>query len=65
MKVIDKIKENYSSEIILLSVACFLAGVVAGMHFAPVKNITIGCNNKASNYKNCKCSSDDEDDNIN
>lgn len=66
MKVIDKIKENYSSEIILLSVACFLAGVVLGILLAPVKKgFTIGsyngCNNTAENYKNCNMNTDDEE----
>lgn len=64
MKITEKLKENYSSEIMLLSVVCFLAGIVVGILLAPAKNITIGCNNKAENYKNCKCNSDDED-NIN
>ncbi len=67
----DKIKENYSSEVMLLSVACFLAGVVTGILLAPVKKgFTIfshnGCNNNAENYKDCKMNTDDEDDdNIN
>lgn len=70
MKFIDKIKENYSSEIILLSVACFLAGIVLGVLLAPVKKGLVigsynGCNNKANNLKNCTMNTDDEDDNIN
>ncbi|MDE6798347.1 MAG: hypothetical protein K2J36_10120 [Ruminococcus sp.] len=70
MKLINNIKENYSSEIMLLSIACFLAGVVAGILLAPVKKgFAIcsynGCNNKTRNYKNCKMNNDDEDDNIN
>lgn len=70
MKLINNIKENYSSEIMFLSIACFLAGVVVGIFLAPVKNgFAIcsynGCNNKARNYKNCKVNNDDEDDNIN
>lgn len=69
MKITEKLKENYSSEIMLLSVVCFLAGVVAGVLLAPVKKgITIGsynCNNKANNYKNCNYGYDDEDYNIN
>jgi len=70
MKLTDKIKENYSSEVMLLSIVCFLAGVVAGILLAPVKKGLMvgcynGCNNKAGNYKNCKMNNDDEDDNIN
>ncbi len=70
MKLIDKIKENYSSEVMLLSVACFLAGVVAGILLAPVKKgFTIcsynGCNNNAENYKNCRMNTDNDDDDNN
>ncbi|MDE6781348.1 MAG: hypothetical protein K2J40_07820 [Ruminococcus sp.] len=70
MKLADKIKENYSSEIMLLSFACFLAGVVAGILLAPVKKgFMLGCyngsNNEVSNYKDCNMNTDDEDDNIN
>ncbi|MDE6036354.1 MAG: hypothetical protein K2G36_10680 [Ruminococcus sp.] len=70
MKLTDKIKENYSSEVMLLSVVCFLAGVVTGILIAPVKNgIAIGayngCHNDVSNYKNCNINSTDEDNDIN
>ncbi|MCM1474060.1 MAG: hypothetical protein NC040_08370, partial [Muribaculaceae bacterium] len=70
MKITEKLKENYSSEIMLLSIACFLAGVVVGVLLAPVKKgFAIcsynGCNNKTKNYKNCNYGYDDEDDNIN
>ena len=66
MKLINKIKENYSSEIMLLSVVCFLAGVVLGILLAPVKKgFTIGsyngCNNEAKNYKHCTMNADDEE----
>ncbi len=67
MKLINKMKENYSSEIMLLSVACFLVGVVVGILLAPVKKGFMlgcynGCNNKAKNYKNCNMNTDDEED---
>ncbi len=76
MRITEKLKENYSSEIILLSVVCFLAGVVSGILLAPVKKgIAIfsynGSNNTSENnvcdktaehYKHCKCSSDNEED---
>lgn len=67
MKLINKMKENYSSEVMLLSVVCFLAGVVVGILLAPVKKGFMlgcynGCNNKANNYKNCNMNSDDEED---
>ncbi|MDE5583868.1 MAG: hypothetical protein K2J08_09200 [Ruminococcus sp.] len=70
MKLTDKIKENYSSEVMLLSVVCFLIGFVAGILLAPVKKgFAIGsyngCNNDVSNYKNCNMNTDDEEDNIN
>lgn len=69
MKLADKIKENYSSEIMLLSVACFLAGVVAGILLAPAKKgFAIGSYNgwyNGSGKKVCIKSDNDEDDNIN
>lgn len=66
MKITEKLKENYSSEIMFLSVVCFLAGVVLGILLAPVKKgFTIGsyngCNNEAKNYKNCTMNADDEE----
>ncbi len=70
MKITENFKENNSSEIILLSIACFLAGVVVGILLAPVKKgFAIGsyngCHNDVSNYKNCNMNNDDEDDDIN
>lgn len=69
MKLTDKIKENYSSEVMLLSIVCFLAGVVAGILIAPVKKgIAIGSYNgwyNGSGKKVCIKSDNDEDDNIN
>lgn len=70
MKLINQIKENYSSEVMLLSVVCFLAGAILGILVSPVKKgIAIGsyngCNNNVRNLKHCNMSSDDEDDNIN
>lgn len=51
MKIIHNIKENYSAEVMFLTIASFLAGVVAAIIILPVKNgIAIGsyngCNNR-------------------
>ncbi|MDE5772034.1 MAG: hypothetical protein K2I06_10485 [Ruminococcus sp.] len=66
MKLINKIKENYSSEVMLLSVVCFLAGVVAGILLAPVKKgFMMGCYNgwyNGSGKKVCIKSDDEEED---
>lgn len=46
MKIIRNIKENYSAEVMLLTIASFLAGVVAAIIILPVKNgIAIGSYN--------------------
>ncbi|MDE6665869.1 MAG: hypothetical protein K2K14_06745, partial [Ruminococcus sp.] len=67
MKLINKMKENYSSEVMLLSVVCFLAGVVVGILLAPVKKgFMLGCYNginyMAYTYKSCNMNSDEEED---
>ncbi len=60
MKLKSIIKEN--SSVILLSTVSFLSGIIAGILLAPIKKgFTIGCNNVATNYKNCNMKNDDED----
>lgn len=50
MKIIRNIKENYSAEVMLLTIASFLAGVVAAIIILPVKNgIAIGSYNGSYN----------------
>lgn len=50
MKIINKIKENYSAEVMLLAIISFLAGVAVGFIVSPVKKgITIGCYNGCNN----------------
>ena len=50
MKIIDKIKENYSFEVVFLALASFLAGVIIGILVSPVKNgIAIGSQNGSYN----------------
>lgn len=50
MKIIDKIKENYSFEVVFLAIASFLAGVIIGILVSPVKNgIAIGSYNGSYN----------------
>lgn len=51
MKIINKIKEDYSAEVLFLAILSFLTGLVAGFLISPVKKgITIGsyngCNNR-------------------
>jgi hypothetical protein len=51
MKIINKIQEDYSAEVLLLAILSFLAGLVVGFLISPVKKgITIGsyngCNNR-------------------
>lgn len=50
MKIIEKYKENCPSEILFLSLLCFMAGVAVGLLISPAKNgITIGSNNGCNN----------------
>ncbi len=71
MKIIENIKQNYSAEVMLLTIAGFLAGVIVGIIISPVKKgIAIGSyngsynkfedsNNISKQDKKCRCSSDD------
>ena len=50
MKFIEKIKENYSSEMLIIAFLCLIAGIIIGFFIAPAKNGIIlgsynGCNN--------------------
>lgn len=59
MRIIEKIKENYSVEVLFFAVVCFLAGIVIGLLVSPVKNgIAIGsyngCNNKITDSNKTK-----------
>lgn len=50
MKIIEKIKQNYSAEVMLLTISGFLAGVIVGIIISPVKNgIAIGSYNGSGN----------------
>ena len=52
MKVIEKIR-NENVSVVLLSLCCFFAGMVCGFLVAPVKKgITIGSNNSFKNSNN-------------
>ncbi|MCM1008124.1 MAG: hypothetical protein NC485_09360 [Ruminococcus flavefaciens] len=51
MKIINKIKEDYSAEVLLLAILSFLAGLTVGFLISPVKRGIIigsynGCNNR-------------------
>lgn len=51
MKIIDKIKENYSVEELLFAFVCCITGIILGLLISPVKKgIAVGsyngCNNK-------------------
>ena len=51
MKIINKIKEDYSAKVLLLAILSFLAGVSVGFIISPVKKGIIigsynGCNNR-------------------
>lgn len=59
MKIIEKIKDNCPSEILFLSLICFMAGIAVGLLVSPVKNgITIGsyngCNNRITDSNKTK-----------
>lgn len=54
MKICEKIKENYSTESLILALVCILTGIAFGILVSPVKNgITVGsyngCNNQVTN----------------
>ena len=50
MKIIEKLKENYPAEVVLLTIVSFLAGVVVGLILSPLKNgIAIGSYNGSYN----------------
>lgn len=50
MKIIEKIKENYSSDVLFLALICFWIGVAFGLLASPAKNgITIGSYNGSNN----------------
>ncbi len=67
MKITEKIKSNYSAEVMLLTIVSFLSGVIAGIIISPVKNgISIGSYNGSYNKfedsnnvnkpdKKCRC----------
>lgn len=50
MKIIEKFKENYSSDMLFLSLLCFMAGLAVGLLISPAKNgIAIGSYNGSNN----------------
>lgn len=50
MKIIEKIKESRSSDVLFFALICFWAGVAVGLLASPAKNgITIGSYNGCNN----------------